>query len=147
MTFNHETDELIGWLNGESGERWLENPQKDTLLSSAYNAYMQGHYAQMHGLQPGEDTSFPKDQFYNPPEDKPTVVQVVSESANERIERRQYRYTKIDVALQRSEDGQWLETSRDLVALRLNPWWVSSRSICAKGRNQRWTIYNRPCDS
>mgnify|MGYP003519519391 CR=1 FL=1 len=41
MTFDHERDELTGWLNGVSGDRWLENPKNDKLISSAYNAYMQ----------------------------------------------------------------------------------------------------------
>ena len=49
MTFDHEKDELTGWLNGVSGDRWLENPKKDTLISYAYNAYMQGHYANAAG--------------------------------------------------------------------------------------------------
>ncbi len=60
MTFNHQTDEMTGWLNGVSGDRWLENPKKDGLISSAYNAYMQGYYHRTPGLQPGEDESFPK---------------------------------------------------------------------------------------
>src|SRR5690606_15202467 len=41
MTFDHEKDELTGWLNGEAGERWLEQPKKDGLIKSAYNAYLQ----------------------------------------------------------------------------------------------------------
>jgi hypothetical protein len=118
MTFDHEKDELTGWLNGVSGDRWLDNPKNDKLLSSAYNAYMQGHYAKLPGKQAGEDEAFPKDQYYNPPEDEPLSMKVIRESADQRIELREYRYTKIEVTLQ---DGK--EVARDLVALRLNPWW------------------------
>jgi hypothetical protein len=118
MTFDHERDELTGWLNGVSGDRWLDNPKSDRLISFAYNAYMQGHFARLPGKQPGEDESFPKDQFYNPPEDEPLSVKVIREQSGERVERREYRYTKIEVTLR---DGQ--EVARDLVALRLNPWW------------------------
>lgn len=118
MTFDHEKDELTGWLNGVSGDRWLDDPKKDKLISFAYNAYMQGHFAGLPGKQDGEDEAFPKDQYYNPPEGEPLSVKVLRDSADERVEVREYRYTKIEVTLR---DGK--EVARELVALRLNPWW------------------------
>jgi hypothetical protein len=118
MTFDHEKDELTGWLNGVAGDRWLDHPKKDNLISFAYNAYMQGHLAKLPGEQEGEDEAFPKDQYYNPPEDLPLSIKILRESADERVELREYRFTKIEVTLR---DGK--EVSLDLVALRLNPWW------------------------
>ncbi len=118
MTFDHEKDELAGWLNGVAGDRWLENPKTDKLIGSAYNAYMQGHYASLPGAQPGEDATFPKDQYYNPPEGAPLSLRVITESGDERTEVREYRYTKVHVTLRGGK-----EVARDLVALRLNPWW------------------------
>lgn len=123
MTFDHEQDELTGWLNGKSGDRWLENPKTDGLIKSAYNAYMQGHWHRTPGKQPGEDEAFPKDQFYNPPEDKPVSVKVLAESADERTERREYCYTRVNVTLRKDASGNFNQTARDLVALRLNPGW------------------------
>jgi hypothetical protein len=117
MTFDHGTDELTGWLNGEAGERWLENPKDDRLISSAYNAWKQGHLHREPGMQEGEDPAFPKDQFYNPPEDEPSSVKVVSETPEERVELREYRYTKVKVVKRGDTE------TRDLVALKLNPWW------------------------
>lgn len=118
MTFDDAKDELTGWLDGVAGDRWLENPQKDGLISFAANAWLQGRLHREPGMQPGEDPAFPKDQFYNPPEEKPVAVQVVSETADERVEQREYRYTKVRVTLRGGA-----EVSRELVALRLNPWW------------------------
>ena len=118
MTFDHGKDELTGWLNGVSGDRWLENPKQDKLISSAYNAYMQGHYASLPGKQDGEDESFPADQYYNPPEGEPLRVEVLAGSADERVELREHRFTKVRVTLRGGK-----EVARDLVALRLNPWW------------------------
>jgi hypothetical protein len=118
MTFDHEKDELTGWLNGVSGDRWLDNPKNDKLISFAYNAYMQGHFAKLPGKQDGEDETFPKDQYYNPPEAEPLSVKVIRESAEERVELREHRFTKIEVTLRGGK-----EVARDLVALRLNPWW------------------------
>ncbi len=118
MTFDHERDELTGWLNGVSGDRWLDNPRNDRLISSAYNAYMQGHYAKTLDKEPAEDPSFPKDQYYNPPEGEPLSVKVLRDENGDRVELREYRYTKVEVTL---HDGK--EVSRDMVSLRLNPWW------------------------
>jgi hypothetical protein len=118
MTFDHQKDELTGWLNGVAGDRWQEQPQKDGLLSFAANAWLQGRLRREPGQQPGEDPAFPPAQFYNPPEEIPVAVQVVSEEAGERVELREYGYTKVKVTLRGGR-----ETARDLVALRLNPWW------------------------
>jgi len=123
MTYNHATHELTGWLNGVAGDRWLENPQTDTLIKSAYNAWLQGHLHREPGLQPGEDPVFPADQFYNPPEDQLVSTKILSESGDGRVELREFRYTRIQVTLRRNADGSFTETARDLAALRLNPWW------------------------
>ncbi len=118
MTFDHERDELTGWLNGVSGDRWLDHPKADNLIKSAYNAYMQGHFAKLPGQQAGEDATFPKDQYYNPPEGEPVSVKVLREAGEERVELREHRYTKVEVTLRGGK-----EVARDLVGLRLNPWW------------------------
>ena len=118
MTFDDKKDELTGWLNGVSGDRWLDNPKNDGLLKSAYNAYMQGHFARTTEKESAEDVAFPKDQYYNPPEGEPLSVKVLRESAEERVELHEHRYTKIEVTLRGGK-----EVARDLVGLRLNPWW------------------------
>jgi hypothetical protein len=118
MTFDSRTHELTGWLDGASGDRWLENPQKDRLLAFAANAWLQGRLARIPGLQEGEDPKFPADQYYNPPEATPVKVTPLETQGTRRSELREYRYTKVKVTL---EDGR--ETGRELVALRLNPWW------------------------
>ena len=129
MTYNHATHELTGWLNGNSGDRWLENPKIDTLIKSAYHAWLQGRLHREPGLQPGENPAFPPDQFYNPPEDQLVTTKVLSESADERVELREFRYTRIKVTLRRGADGTFTETARDLAALRLNPWWFSHDAL------------------
>ncbi len=43
---------------------------------------------------------------------------ILKESEGKRIELHEHRYTKIEVTL---KDGQ--EVARDLVSIRLNPWW------------------------
>ncbi len=123
MTFDDEKNELTGWLNGVSGERWLKNPKSNNLLSYAHSAYLQGHYARTPGTQEGEDSDFPEAQYYNPPEGEVSEMEVLREDENQRVERRRYRYTEVVVTLEKDGVGEWVETGRDLVGLRLNPWW------------------------
>jgi hypothetical protein len=123
MTFDDATDELTGWLNGVSGDCWLDNPKEDGHLRHAYNAYMQGHFNRVPGEQDGEDADFPKASCYNPPEGEPISIKILRESADERIELREHAYTKIEVILRKGGGGKFIETGRDLVAIRLNPWW------------------------
>ena len=118
MTFDSRTQELTGWLDGVSGDRWLDNPQKDRLLSFAANAWLQGRLVKIPGKQEGEDPQFPADQYYNPPEDTPVKVTLLEEKGAKRVELREYRYTKVKVTLLAGQ-----ETDRELTSLRLNPWW------------------------
>jgi len=117
MTFDNKTQELTGWLNGQSGDRWLDHPQQAGMISAA-NAWLQGRLAKIPGLQDDEDPKFPAAQYYNPPEESPVKVTVIDELGARRLELREYRYTKVKVTLLAGQ-----ETQRELVALRLNPWW------------------------
>jgi len=122
MTFDPRREELTGWLNGEAGDRWLGNPANDRLLPSVVEAWRQGHLHREPGLQPGENPDYPPDQFYNPPEDVPVCAQVLEESAERRVELLEYRYTRVKATFVREGNG-WRRADRQMVALRLNPWW------------------------
>lgn len=123
MTFDHRRQELTGWLNAVAGDRWLDDPKADKLISSAYHAYMQGQFARTPGEQPGEDPTFPRDQYYNPPEEQAVTTTAVEAGETERVELREYRFTKVEVTLRKGDDGRFIEAGRELVGLRLNPWW------------------------
>ncbi|WP_397385045.1 hypothetical protein [Prosthecobacter sp.] len=127
MTYNHETHELTGWINGQDTGRWQENVQK--AIPVIHNAWVQGNLHRESGLQPGEDPTFPADQFYNPPEDKPFSVKVLSETAAERVELQEFRYTRVKVTQRKAAAGTWTTTARDLADVRLNPWWFSHDSL------------------
>jgi hypothetical protein len=122
-TFDHERHELTGWLDGEAGDRWFDAPQNDTLLAFAANAWLQGRLQRQEGIQAGEDPAFPAAQCYNPPEKEAVAVEVVREQGDERVELREYPFTKVRVTLRRQSAGAWFETGRELASLRLNPWW------------------------
>jgi hypothetical protein len=121
MTYNHQTHELTGWLNGKSTGRWQENVRQ--AIPVIHNAWVQGNLHREPGLQPGEDPSFPTDQFYHPPEGDPVAVRVLRETAEERVELQEFRYTRVKVIQRKADDGTWVITGRDLSEVRLNPWW------------------------
>ncbi len=121
MTFDSQTQELTGWLDGKNTSRWQENVQK--AIPAVYNAWVQGELSQQPGLQAGENPSFPRDQFYNPPEDKLASVKVLSETSEERVELREFSYTRVKVTQRKEADGSWTVSARDLADIRLNPWW------------------------
>ena len=127
MTYNHQTHELTGWLNGQDTGRWPESVQK--AIPVIHNAWVQGHLHREPGLQPGEDPNFPTDQFYNPPEDKPISVKVLRETADERVELQEFRYTRVKVTQRKAADRTWTTTARDLADVRLNPWWYPHNSL------------------
>lgn len=123
MTFNSETDELTGWLNGHSGDRWFDNPKENQSLAHAYNAWKQGHFHRMPGLQKGEDVEYPHDQYYNPPEDEPVSIKLIRADDKEKVELHEFGFTRVQVVFRKNGAGQWEVLDRDLVGLRLNPWW------------------------
>lgn len=121
MTFDHRRHEITGWLNGRDTGRWQENVKQ--AIPSVYTAWKQGELHRTPGRQPGEDEAFPQDQFYTPPEDRPVSVTVLSESAEQRVELQEFRYTRVRVTLRRGPAGRFAVTARDLAEVRLNPWW------------------------
>lgn len=121
MTFDNERDELTAWLNGNATGRWQEDVK--TYLPPVYNAWLQGRLRQIPGVQPGEDLSYPADQFYNPPEDTPVSVRLLSEATAERVELHEFRYTRVRVTSRRNPAGDFAVVERDLAQIRLNPWW------------------------
>jgi hypothetical protein len=127
MTYDHETHELTGWLNGKDTGRWQENVQQ--AIPVIHNAWVQGHLHLEPGLQPGEDPDFPRDQFYNPPEDKPVSVKVLDETVDKRVELQEFRYTRVKVTKSKEAAGTWKTTERDLADVRLNPWWYPHDSL------------------
>jgi hypothetical protein len=127
MTYDHKTHELTGWLNGKDTGRWQENVQQ--AIPVIYNAWLQGHLHRQPGLQPGEAPDFPKDQFYNPPEDKPVSAKVLSETLDERVELQEFGYNRVKVTQRKTADGTWTTAARDLADVRLNPWWYPHDSL------------------
>ena len=87
-----------------------------------HTAWWQGHLHREPGRQHGEDPNFSTDQFYSPPEDKPSPVKVPSETADERVELQEFRYSRVKVTPHIAADGTATATARDFADVRLNSW-------------------------
>jgi hypothetical protein len=130
LVFDNARDEASAWLDGKLSERWDNNPKSGEKW--AYGAWRQ---ADLHRRgAPGGDPKFPRDQFYLPPEGEPRTVTVVRVDERERVEVREFRYTRVQVTLRR-EGAQWTEVDRDLVGLRVNPWWFPHDLYTPAGRD------------
>ncbi len=128
MTFDPERAELTGWLNGRASERWQEEVK--TRLPPVYNAWLQAQLRRLPGNQPGEDAAYPADQLYRPPEDQPVSAKVLSQTADERVELQEFRYTRVRVTYRKDPTGVFTIAARDLAEVRLNPWWFPHALYC-----------------
>lgn len=124
FVFDAERKSVTAYLNGVAAENWIEAPGKNGFYRFAERAWKQARQARLPGQQPGEDPSFPGDQFYEPPEGVPLREEVLTESPDERVVLRSYEYTRVRLALRRDGTGAFAETGEaELVALRVNPYW------------------------
>ncbi len=124
FTFDHETGSVTAYLDGVATEWWIEEPAQNRFYHPTANAWRQAKLAQMEGVQEDEDPDFPRDQFYEPPEDEPLFEEVLSESPEERTVLRTYEFTKIKMVQRRDAGGQFQDTEKfDLAALKANPYW------------------------
>lgn len=108
FTFDNARDECTAYLNGVASECWLEDVRHKAPW--LWNAWHQGHGS-------------PAGPSFNPPEDKPLAVRVTRETEEERVELHEFPYTRVLVTLRKRPGAAPEETSRELDAVRLNPWW------------------------
>lgn len=124
FVFDNNKKVVTAYLDGKATEYWIENPATHPFYKFAANAWRQAKLSEIDGLQAGEQPSFPKEQFYTPPEDKILSEKIISESKDERIVIRNYEFTKVRFTLQKDKNGKFnIESSSELVELKANPYW------------------------
>ena len=124
FTFDHEAGTVTAYLDGVATEWWIEDPAQNRFYHPTANAWRQAKLAKMEGIQKGEDSDFPRDQFYEPPENEPFFEEVLSEDPEERTILRTYEFTKIKMVQRRDADGRFQDSEKfELVALKANPYW------------------------
>ena len=124
FVFDADAKVVTAYLDGVAAERWTENPDKTRFFNHAARAWRQAQLAKIPGRQEGEDDAFPRDQFYDPPAERPLREELIAETATERTVLRIYEFTKVRVVQPKAVDATWGDPIRfDLVALKTNPYW------------------------
>lgn len=124
FVFDNQRNVGIAYLNGEAEDFWITEGLYDhPFFKWPANAWKQAQLRKMPGLQEGEDPTFPEDQFYTPPEEKPLRRKRITNSPAERIWDCTYEFTRVRMTERRTPGGGWEVVSRELTALRVNPFW------------------------
>ena len=122
FVFDNPRNTVTAYLDGRATEYWIDNPQRHGFFKWPANGWLQAELRRAPGLQEGEDPSFPEAQFYTPPETKVLKREVIERSAARRVELLTYEFTKVRVTMDK-DGSQWRQTRRELVALKVNPFW------------------------
>lgn len=124
FVYDNEKKCVTTYLNGVATENWMDDPANNKFYKYAEKAWKQAKLAAMPGVQDGEDVGFPRDQFYNPPEDKPCSESVVSETESEKVVIRTYEFTKVRFIYHKDSAGKFDQlVSTDLVSIKANPYY------------------------
>ena len=117
-SFDNARKTVTAYIGGKASEHWIEHPERHPFFQWPYKGWLQAQLQRMPGPQPDADPSFPKEQFYEPPEGKPLARTVIEEREGERVELHSFAFTRVRVTLRAG-----VATKRELVALKANPFW------------------------
>lgn len=124
FVFDNRKNTVTAYLNGEAEDYWIKEPEKHPFFRWPAIAWLQAKLHRLPGLQDGEDTAFPQDQFYEPPEDK-VRRRRLSASGSERVWELTYEFTKVQLTERRTSKGKWQPAEWKLLSLRANPFWFA----------------------
>ncbi|HYN02242.1 MAG TPA: hypothetical protein VE359_07340 [Vicinamibacteria bacterium] len=123
FVFDNERNTATAFLDGEAEDHWIEDPASHPFFQWPAKGWLQAQLRRLPGLQAGEEPDFPADQLYEPPETEPRKRTRVSATSRERVFDDTYAFTRVRVTQRRDADGRWQPASRELRALRVNPFW------------------------
>jgi hypothetical protein len=103
FVFDNARNTVTAYLDGVAEDYWVDDPERHPFFQWPAKGWKQA--------------------LYTPPEGKPLERKILSQSGDESVELRRFAWTKVRVTLQRDKRGRWKEKSRELVSLRVNPFW------------------------
>jgi hypothetical protein len=118
FVFDNRRNTVTAYFDGVASDFWIDNPEAHPFFQWPAKAWQQAEWRRQPGLQPGEDPNFPAGQFYSPPEDRRRRRTLLESRPGERVELEEFPFTKVRVT---RRNGAVVR--RELVALRVNPFW------------------------
>jgi hypothetical protein len=123
FVFDNAADALTAYLNGRSEENWIEDPATHPFFRWPAHGWTQAQLAKLPGVQEGELPDYPRDRYYEPPETRLVEERVESESMTSRVVLKHFEFTKVRETYVAQTGGGWQLANRELVALKVNPYW------------------------
>jgi hypothetical protein len=124
FTFDNDRDIVMAYLDGVATSLWIERPETHPFFQWPARGWQQAELARQRGVQAGEDATFPRGQWYSPPEETPRTRTVIEQRPDTRVELHEYAFTRVRVTYAMAPDGTpGGVMRRDLVALSANPYW------------------------
>mgnify|MGYP005840029137 CR=1 FL=1 len=123
FVFDNAADRVTAYLNGRAEDFWIEAPSTHPFFRWPAQGWMQAQQAKLPGVQEGELPGYPKDQYYEPPETRLVEEQVELDSAELKVVLKHFEFTKVRETYQAETPGGWRLVRRELVALKVNPYW------------------------
>jgi hypothetical protein len=111
LVFDNAKDTVTSYLNGVATDFWIETGLEE-------HPFFRWP-AQAWKAAEAKDPTFPRDQYYFPPEGKAKRRTLIDQSANGRTELHEFGFTKVHVF----HDAAGKVVKRELAALRVNPFW------------------------
>ena len=120
FSFDNGNNTVTAYFNGKASDFWIDNPAGHRFFRWPYQGWLQADLRRRRRTQLGEDRAYPPDQFYAPPQGKPLERKVVERHGDDRLEMQRFAFTKIRVLYHLKR-----VVNRDMVALRVNPFWFA----------------------
>lgn len=103
FVFDNANNTATAYLNGKASDYWIENPHEHPFFRWPAKGW--------------------REKEYRPPEDRPLEELVLTETSDEKVVLRKYRFTKVREVYNGTAGGRFELVRRELAALRVNPYW------------------------
>lgn len=129
FVFDRNAETATAYLDGLAEDFWIEEGlDEHPFFRWPARAWKQAQARTIPAMHDEIDASFPPDQLYEPPEDRPLRRKRVASTRDEQVWELTYAFTKVRETRTRSREPAssargWQVTHRELVALRVNPFW------------------------
>jgi hypothetical protein len=123
FVYDNQRRDVTAYLDGVADTRWVDRPAQQHFYQHAYRAWCAAEPLSPLHDQLAAEGAIPPEARYSPPQDQPIRRHVIRDDPAETVVEETFAYTKVRTVYHMQSDGQPHAVSRDLVALKVNPYW------------------------